>query len=225
MKTRKIRVKKPKKTKKIRDILYKNKKINQSLKTSKKFIEKYTNSYDTTVYEDVLKLDNKHLTKKEMNIYKKYNDLSNDKKLKPYNDYYNWVVKSWIQNIIDGKLNKNTYFDKYDYFRITQDKTYSDLYLEFTNFINEKNKKDPTSKYTKNLNSFITSILKYGVETYDGEHIILNHIIKTKNSIEKFIEQDDLYGLLAYLNRNEMIKIEYRIEAYISIFKCDYIFI
>lgn len=136
-----------------------------------------------------------HLTK---DFLRELNQQMNQSKIKPQNDYYNYVNYRWLENkepdsvILDER---QKYITQVDSFRIVQDKVYYQLFdimKEYT-FKNH----NPISKCLKN---FYTAAMN------------LNPIENSKKLIREYIEKLDemrqdknnVWKWLAYVNQNEI---------------------
>lgn len=145
-------------------------------------------------------------TAKDPEQYKKYlvrrfNQISNKKDLNystklTKNDFYTFVNKEWQDSILSKQ--QNTYFVQYDNFRIVQDKVYHKLIDYTTAFIKE----NPTSKKAIAIKNVYNSI-----QLNPSRHlpILKQNCSIVLNEIDDFIEKDNMYGLLAYINMNEVV--------------------
>lgn len=198
---------------KIKNMTFKNKILKNFLKNKKKFIgiiKKNKNiirdfivPYNYIEYKDLDKLNEKQIIDKEKFMFK---DYVSKKNTKPQNDFYSWVLNPWFEKVNKTYFAKSAFYNKFDIFRISEQKVLSDLFSLTNIYMFDELKKNPKNKKINNMNNYFNSILKYGLYSYEGDDIVLAHIIKSKKDIEDFIENDDLYGLLAYLNGNEIIK-------------------
>lgn len=116
------------------------------------------------------------------------------KKIKPVDDYYTYINYEWLNNVEKKQLLKKKFYTQYDDFRITQEKVYYDL-IEIVNDYLKQNS-NPMQKELKNLFHSLNSGSDKKAEM---------QIQKSIKIIDGFIENDDLYGLLAYCNRNELV--------------------
>lgn len=192
-----------KKNKSLHDYFNDQKNYFNSIKKTKNMIRDFINPIDYINYADTFNLKNNEILKKEIFMF---NDYIPSNKIKPYNNFYEWIIYPWIKNVKKEGFGKNKFYNKYDIFRVTQEKVMIDLFSVSSVVLFEKIKKNPKCNTTLSMNNYFKSITKYGAYTYEGDDTILKHMIYTKKLIENFINDDDLYGLLAYLNENEMIK-------------------
>ena len=197
---------------KIKNITFKNKILKNFVKDKKKFINTIKKNknlirdfnvpYNYIEYDDTYKLNNKQILDKEKFMFK---DYVLKKNIKPQNDFYNWVLSPWFEKVNKSYFSKSLFYNKYDIFRISEQKVLSDLFSVLNVYMLNELKKNPKNKNIINMNNYLNSIIKYGIYSHEGDDIVLSHMIKSKNDVEDFVENDDLYGLLAYLNSNEMI--------------------
>lgn len=109
-------------------------------------------------------------------------------------DFFSYINNDWIKKQ-QAKLKKELkYYAQVDSFRIIQDK----VYYEVMSYVNEYIKENPHSKKAKLLDNVYQSLYK------TTKTIGLKHTHKVKDDVEKFIENKDMYGLLAYTNENEI---------------------
>ena len=110
-------------------------------------------------------------------------------------DYYTYINEAWLSSKEKELLHSKKYFTQIDNFRIIQDKVYHELVDMIKMYI----KKNPTSKKTKAISAVYNSIYNSDKKTglKEAHEILL--------IIESFIKNDDLYGLLGYINKNEIV--------------------
>ena len=108
-------------------------------------------------------------------------------------DFYTYVNHHWIKKETDIKILDKTYFTQYDNFRIKQNEVYDNL-MELLDV------------YIKNNNNDITNELKnlYNSRIHENDEIFNKRIVEAINYVDSFIENNDFYGLLAYINRSDM---------------------
>lgn len=149
-------------------------------------------------YKKNLKYSNTQTRKIQENYIKLLAAQFKKNVVSPKDDYYNYVNKEWLKNKKNTGLKKQQgYIVEIDDYRIVQDKVYNDL----DDIINEYFKNNKTKK-AENLKNFYSSALK-GID----EQTI-------KSETKKFIEyydnlrkdKNNLWELLAFFNRNPMIK-------------------
>jgi putative endopeptidase len=117
-------------------------------------------------------------------------------KIKPEDDFYTYINSQWLNNVKKNNLLKNKFYTQYDNFRIVQEKVYYDLIKIIEDYIKREN-----TSQSKNVKKLFDSL------NNNNDHIAEKQIAKTIEIIDKYIANDDLYGLLAYLNRNDLVNI------------------
>lgn len=121
--------------------------------------------------------------------------LHNDNTEKPKDDYYNYVNSSWLkkqQEILDkSKLP----FIKVDSFRIKQQEVYSSIILTLNNYLEVNS----GTEYVNNIRRFCYSCVN--VVEFSPEPNIKYCV----DLIDKFIQTNDLYGLLGSMNSCDLI--------------------
>ena len=110
-------------------------------------------------------------------------------------DYYNYVNGGWIKKQQELLDKTDLPFIKVDGFRIKQQEVYSNIIVTVDDYLNKNSNK----AYAKNLRRFCYSCIN--VEYFSPEP----NIKYCLGMINKFIETDNLYGLLGSMNSNEMI--------------------
>ena len=120
--------------------------------------------------------------------------LKNNKKNQPNQDFYDYVNEQWIKSQTNELKDKPKYYVEIDDFRIVQDKVYREV-MEYTKtFI----KDNPNSKKSKSINAVANCIQKGNNKK--GKH----HCQEILKQVTNFIEEDDMYGLLAYTSQDEI---------------------
>jgi len=109
------------------------------------------------------------------------------------NDYYTYVNDEWFkQNDIEKKQN---YYVQYDSFRIVQEQVYYKLIDYVEKYIKE-NPKDKKAIAIKHVYKSLST---------DTTKQTLKHVDAVIDELARFVEEDDIYGLLAMVNSNETI--------------------
>ena len=126
----------------------------------------------------------------------KKNNLNNiPKKFHPNQDFYTYINHTWLDIETSKLLKDPKYFVEVDDFRIVQNKVYYELMDQLREFI-VKNKNTPKGKSVNNL--------LISLETTD-----LNQLRYTSKVVEciidKYIEKESLYDLLAHINQNGIV--------------------
>ena len=110
------------------------------------------------------------------------------------NDYYSYVNDEWFKEHDIEKKSKN-YYVQYDSFRIVQEKVYHKL----IDYVEKYIKENPTSKKAIAVKNVYNSF------TNDTTKNTLKHVHAIVAELDRFIENGDMYGLLAMVNSNETI--------------------
>ena len=113
--------------------------------------------------------------------------------IKPQDDYYTYINYDWLKNVSLNK--KQGYITQVDDFRLVQDK----VYYELNNLILEYIRKNNNS-LSKNLKSFYDSVIQM-ISVEEGKRLAQEAV----QLVDSYIEKDDVWGLLAMMNRDEMI--------------------
>jgi predicted metalloendopeptidase len=117
---------------------------------------------------------------------------------KPNSDFYTYTNDVWIKNV--KKDFTQNYITQFDDFRTVQDITYYKL----RDIIEEEFKTDrKNEKFTKNLKNFYDSTIRF--EPVETSKKVLKNIIEEIDIIRS--NKDNLWKMLAYLSRIEMIAI------------------
>ena len=116
-------------------------------------------------------------------------------KITAQNDYYTYINYLWL-NMMQKQESKSKkhYFSQIDEFRVVQDKVYTDLNVIIKDYI--KNNKTPRGTEVKNIyNSFI----------HLDEKPLNKHIHQFNNSYEQYVQENNIWQFLAWINKNEII--------------------
>jgi len=171
----------------------KNKNKTLKIKKKNKLEDKYKSFEET--HKNILS-NKKTILEIEKDISKTLHGLFSPKSIKPENDFYTYINYQWIKDVEKKNLLKQKYYTQYDDFRITQEKVYYDLVDIVKDYVSKN--KTPLAKELENV---------YLSQTDGDDRYVDKHIKNTIEKIDEFIENDDLYGLLAYVNRNDMVNI------------------
>jgi len=112
------------------------------------------------------------------------------------NDFYSYVNYYWIREKKNSDILDKIYYTQYDNFRITQHEVNESVIQLVNNYIKNNN-----NDITKELKNLFNSRIHENTEIFD------KRIVQSINDVDYFIEKDDFYGLMAYLNRSEMTNI------------------
>jgi putative endopeptidase len=127
-------------------------------------------------------------------IKKEFRDLKKTVTKQPNQDFYEYVNYQWLQDQTETLKKLPKYYVEVDDFRIIQDKVYKEL-LGYTNTYVKEN---PGSKKAKSIDA-VTNCIQKASKTKGLQHC--QEILKEVNH---FIDNEDLYGLLAYANQDEI---------------------
>ena len=108
-------------------------------------------------------------------------------------DYYSYVNDEWFKEHDIEKA--SNYYVQYDSFRIVQEQVYYKLIDYVEKFI----KANPKSKQAIAISNVYKSL------THDTTSKTLKHADAVITQLDAFVENDDMYGLLAMVNSNETI--------------------
>ena len=110
------------------------------------------------------------------------------------NDYFSYVNDEWFKaNDIEKQEKK--YYVQIDNFRIVQEQVYYKLISYVNDFIKE-NPHSPKAIALKNV---------YNSLKNDTRKSMAKHVDLAVSRLDKYVEKDDMYGLLAFVNQNETI--------------------
>lgn len=109
-------------------------------------------------------------------------------------DFFSYINDDWIQKQEEKLKHQLKYYSQVDNFRIVQEK----VYYEVMGYVDEYIKRNPNSKKAKLIDNVHKALYK------TTKTIGLKHTHKVKEDIERLIEKNDMYGLLAYTNNNEI---------------------
>ena len=110
------------------------------------------------------------------------------------NDYFSYVNDEWFKaNDIEKQEKK--YYVQIDNFRIVQEQVYYKLISYVNDFIKE-NPHSPKAIALKNV---------YNSLKNDTRKSMAKHVDLAVSRLDKYVENDDMYGLLAFVNQNETI--------------------
>jgi endothelin-converting enzyme/putative endopeptidase len=181
------------KTKKIRKFINTKNEIYEKCKEH--FLEPYDNIELPIINNNLLK---KTMKKTEKSIIKMINEPFTSKKYSPNNDFYDYInynnIKK-LQNKYETITEEKKYYVQVDDFRIIQDKVNSELVEIIEEVI-----KDPKTKEDKCIKKVFHSLT---IDNYKECMVHLDNLFKMLNS---FVDNDDLWGLLGYINKNEIIR-------------------
>jgi len=123
-----------------------------------------------------------------------FKKLKNNQQNQPNEDYYSYVNYQWIEDQTQELKKLPKYYVEVDDFRIVQDDVYREI-MKYTNtYIND----NPQSKKAKSIKAVANCI--QNASKKKG----LQHCQETLKQVNQFINDEDMYGLLAYTNQDEI---------------------
>lgn len=109
-------------------------------------------------------------------------------------DFFSYINEDWIHTQEEKLKKQLKYYSQVDNFRIVQEK----VYYEVIGYVNDYIKENPKSKKAKLIENVYKALYK------TTKTIGLKHTHKVKEDVEGFMKSKDMYGLLAYVNSNEI---------------------
>jgi predicted metalloendopeptidase len=114
--------------------------------------------------------------------------------IKPYDNFYDYINYTWLKNVTLEQQQK--YIVQVDDFRLAQDKVYNQLNEIILDYVKNNN-----NKLSKNLKNYYNSVIQKNSKTYSKQ--LARQAI---NIVDNFIKDDNPWALLAYINKDEMLK-------------------
>lgn len=127
-------------------------------------------------------------------IKKEFSDLKKMVTKQPNQDFYDYVNYQWLKDQTEQLKKIPQYYVEVDDFRIIQDKVYREVLGYTSTYIKE----NPGSKKAKSIEAVTNCIQKA------SKRKGLQHCQEILKEVTHFIENEDLYGLLAYANQDEI---------------------
>ena len=121
-------------------------------------------------------------------------ELKQNKKYQPNQDFYDYVNYQWIDEQTTKLKEIPKYYVEVDDFRIVQD----NVYREIMDYTKTYVKENPQSKKAKSINAVAHCVQKASKKKG------LEHCQEILKEITHFIEDENMYGLLAYTNQDEI---------------------
>lgn len=143
--------------------------------------------------DKIIKISSKTEKKNKQKFVKTLLSDFSPKHIKAKDDFYDYINYTWLKNIKIKESQK--YIIEVDEFRLTQDKVYNELNEIILDYI--KNNNDTLSK---NLKHFYNSVIKMTTKL-DTQHLAKKYV----NIVDSFINQNNYYALLGYINNFDMI--------------------
>ena len=113
--------------------------------------------------------------------------------IKPENDFYDFINYQWLKNVSLKEQQK--YIIQIDDFRLAQDKVYHELDSIILDYSKTHN-----DKLSKNLKNFYNSVISMNPKPYSKKLAF-----ESVKIIEKLIEKNNPWEMLAYFNKDEII--------------------
>jgi predicted metalloendopeptidase len=113
--------------------------------------------------------------------------------IKPEDDFYDYINYNWLKEVTLEEQQK--YITQIDDFRLTQDKVYRELNEIILDYI-----KSHDNKLSKNLKHFYDSVIKMN-SISDSKKLSKEAV----HTIDTFIQEKNVWKLLAFINSDEMI--------------------
>ena len=179
--------------------------MNQTKKI-KRYIHNIENEYNKClkiISNNYEPFEKDFMTNKESNNYEKeiihmINKPFTSKNMQPNNDFYDYINLNSIKDLKKTYKNiskKKKYYVQVDDFRIVQDHVNIELLKIIKNEI-----KNPVTVESKNIKKVFTSLNK------SNNKVFKQHVDNLLYKYNNFVNNDDLWGLLSYINKNEIIK-------------------
>ena len=143
-------------------------------------------------------MTNRESSNREKEIIHMINQPFTSKNIQPNNDFYDYINLNSIKALKKTYKNiskKEKYYVQVDDFRIVQDH----VNIELLKIIKDEIK-NPVSEQSKNIKKVFTSLNK------SNDRIFKQHVDDLLYKYNTFVINDDLWGLLSYINKNEVIK-------------------
>lgn len=115
--------------------------------------------------------------------------------IKPNNNFYDYINYMWLKNVSLEQRQK--YIIQVDDFRLAQDKVYHQLNEIILDYVKNNN-----NSLSKNLKNYYKSVINMNPKSYT-KRLAYESI----NVVNNFIENDNPWALLAYMNKDEMLKL------------------
>jgi putative endopeptidase len=174
----------------------------QKLETQKKVQDLCARSGFNTFEGKLFRnIEDREMLDKIINQYGKYKedlkyviDVAREDVALRKDDFFTYINDTWIKTQ-EKRLKKETkYYAQVDAFRMMQEK----VYYQVMGYVNNYIKDNRGSKKARLLENVYKALYK------TTKQIGLKHTHRVKEEVESFINQNDMYGLLAYTNSNEL---------------------
>ena len=173
------------------------KKCRPSQKELKVYCREHANTFNR--FEEQYELnfkDNlkKHFKDTERELVKLFKTPFTPTEYRPQDDYYTYINYEWLENKTKELKGKLKQYVQVDSFRVTQEKVYYELIDIVKEYI--KNNNSPKAKAIKNLYESL-----YNLDDKSAERFVRVYV----DLIDKRIASGNVYQILGYINRNEII--------------------
>ena len=152
------------------------------------------NQFEVEYEKQFKKNINKELSGVENHLIKMFKTPFTLTKYTPRTDYYNWINYTWIKEQEKKTKKDKKYYVQVDNFRIVQEKVYYELIDIIEEYVSTSK-----SKHAVEVNDLYKSLKRLSPKASK------NQINLTVDRIDGFMAKDDLYGLLAEINKNEIV--------------------
>ena len=179
--------------------------MNQTKKIRKSIdnIENYYNKCLKIIPDSYEPFETNFMTNNKSNNYEKeiirmMEKSFTDKNIQPNNDFYDYINLNSIKVLKKTYKNiskKKKYYVQVDDFRIVQDHVNNDLLKIIKDEI-----KNPVTSQSKTIEKVFKSL------NHSNDKIFKEHVNNLLYKYNNFVINDDLWGLLSYINKNEIIK-------------------
>uniref|UniRef100_A0A6C0HYE8 Peptidase M13 C-terminal domain-containing protein n=1 Tax=viral metagenome TaxID=1070528 RepID=A0A6C0HYE8_9ZZZZ len=193
--TRSKKTNKSKKSKKTKSI--KRRKTTTDIVCSNEPRKMAFSSFEDAYERSQVYKQKRHKTNIEADLVKLFKIPFTPSKITAQDDYYTYINYRWLQDTKKSAKNLSIdkkYFSQIDDFRLKQDDVFRQLIDIVKQYI-----KDEKSKKATEISNVYHSFLNLNMTTLKG------HVANVRSIINQFIDGNDLMGLLAHINMNEIV--------------------
>jgi putative endopeptidase len=159
-------------------------------KKSANTFNRFEDDFEKSIKYNLIKY-NKNIEHDLIRLFKK---PFSPKSITPRNDFYNYVNFQWIETQAEKIKKEDKFYVQLDSFRIAQENVYYELMELTKEYIT--NNKNERAKMVKNV---------YDSFLHLNHKSTIKNIQKTMADIDELIGKDDVYSLLSYVNKNEIV--------------------
>jgi len=141
-----------------------------------------------------LKIPQLEYTQFLMDTFEKHNNNKKETEMIKH-DFYGYVNDSWLKKTELEIEDTPKFYVQFDTFRVVQEK----VYYQLIDYVKAYIKKNPHSEKARAIKSIYVSMSTDTVKATRAQSRNIN------DTIDRFIAQDDMYALLAYINANEIV--------------------